>query len=302
MLGIITVLLLGITEKLSILSLTKTNNFQEIKIILNYFVASIFFVALSLFSYDNFDFSFLKSWDFYAAIVLENVAFYYMIKNYNKQKSFAQIAFAAFSSIYLIIGVGYLYPFLFGLDMKIASPYHSLGEVLFFTFTFFTLTVAYFFDKIKNNDISHPLDLLKYAFFLVNVLYFAILMFQTYQAYLVYIFIFSSLIFQQIFHLNRKNELRSSFSNFKKLSKNNKISEVKSTITYSFLYILTFILSVISGNLISVEFFAIFKRTGQIAASYFIDSKILNKSIKISTKDILILGLIMLIALYLYYR
>lgn len=302
MLGILSVLTLGMTEKFSILTLTRTGRFQEVKIIFNYTIAALVFLAVSFAAYDKFDFSFLDSWEFYASLTLENLGFYYMLKNYNKQKNFAQVAFAAFSSIYLIIAIGYLYPILLGTQMKVASPYHSPMEVAFFTSLFFLLTVGYFYDKLKNNDVRHPWDLIKYAFFLVNTLYFAILMFQTYQTYLVYVFIFSTLVIQQLIHLQRKGELKTLSKDFKELADSEKAREIKSAVGYSFLYILTFVLSVISGTLISVEFFAIFKRTGSIATSYIIDSKILKKETRISIKDKLILATIMSIGLWLFYR
>jgi len=168
MLGIITVLSLGMTEKLSMLYLIKNKHTQELKIMFNYFFIAIIFAIISYFKYEKYDFSFLNDYKFYISVILENVGFYFAIKNYNKQQNFSQIAFAAFSSIYLIIGISYLYQHIFNINMVLHSPYHNIYEVIAFSIIFMILTLLYFSDKIKNNEIKHPIDLFLYAIFLVN--------------------------------------------------------------------------------------------------------------------------------------
>lgn len=304
MLAIISVLSLGMTEKLSMLFLIKNKHTQELKIMLNYLLISVIFLGISLIKYESFDFSFFYDITFFVTLFLENFVFYFAIKNYNKQKSFSQIAFATFSSLYLIILIGYFYHEVIGLNMVLSSPYNNIYEVIGFSFLFFILTILFFYEKLKNNHINHPLDLLFYAVLLVNVLYFSILTIQNYQSFLVYIFVFLSLSFQQFIWSVRKFGLPS----IKKellltgLNKSEKIIEIKNTLIYFILYLVTFLLSVTSANLMPVEFFAIFKRTGSIISSYIIDGFILNKDTKIPAKDILILMIIIITVLYLYFR
>ena len=204
MLGIIAVLSLGMAEKMAMFFLVKNKENQQIKIMINFLFVSIIFLITSFFLYDEFDFSFLKDYKFYITVLLENLVFFYAIRNYNKQKNFTQIAFGAFSSIYLMIGIGYFYRILMNLNTTISSPYNNIQEVVGFSLFFFVLTMLYFSDKIKNKDIKHPIDLLLYSILLVNTLFFAILMFQTYQSFLLYIFIFITLVVQQFISLVRE--------------------------------------------------------------------------------------------------
>ncbi len=304
MLGILTILSLGMSDKFSMLFLTKRKENQEFKILINYIFIGFVFLMVSFFSYGTFDFSFLFDFKFYIALSLENIRLYISIKNYNKQKNFAQVAFSGFSSIYLIILIGYLYPLLFDISIPISSPYKTITEVIFFSSLFFILTIVYFYDKLKNKDINHPLDLFLHAIFLVNTLYFAILMFQTYQPFLVYTPIFISLALQQLFWIHKRYKLKEFKTRFlmKNITKKDRKFEIKNTLFYLFLHLLSFILTIVAGRLISVEFFALFKRTGAIFSSYIIDTFFLEKKTKTQVKDMIVLGVIFSIGLFLYYR
>jgi glucan phosphoethanolaminetransferase (alkaline phosphatase superfamily) len=168
------------------------------------------------------------------------------------------------------------------------------------------LNILYFYDKLNKNDIKSPITLFIFAIFLANTLFFAILMFQKYQSFLVYSMIFLSFVFHfsiKLFFTHTFKEIKNLIL-LKEYNDVEKKDIVKNTLLYIGLYFITFFLSVISGSLLSAEYFAIFKRTGSITSSYVIDGVILKGSDRkiIKKKDILILLTILLTGLFLFFR
>jgi len=306
MIGILTVLSLGFIEKLTLYFFNKNKELESIKVIANYLFMSIIFLSISSVLYQEFDFSFFKDIKFWIALTLENMSFYLLILNLRKKNTFSSIAFSSFSTIYLIIIISYIYKNYFGIEVPVSSPYNSLIEVIGFSFFFFVLNLLYFYDKLNKKDVKSPIILIIFAIFLANTLFFAILMFQTYQSFLVYSFIFMSFVI----HFSTKLFLSHKYKDIKKLillrtyNKIEKKEIIKNSTLYIVLYFFTFLLSVISGKLLAVEFFAIFKRTGSITSAYVIDGIILKGDQRkiIKKKDILILVTILLTGIYLFFR
>lgn len=290
MIGIFLTSIIGVFEKTSIYFLTKDKNNQSIKIVLNYIIMTLLFFSISLIKYEKLDFSFIYDIKFYITMFLENLIIYISLKNYNKQKNFSQIAFAAFSSIYLIIILSYIYNKIFNLNGIISTPYNSIEEVIGYSLFFALLTIIYFFDKIKAKDIKYPFLLLIYSIILVNTLYFSITLIKLYQSFLVYSFLFITLSIH--FYFQKINECKETIT-IKKI-------KTKNTFLYILSYFFTFILSIMAGNLIPVEFFAIFKRIGSIIGAVFIDIFLLNKKKVMNKKDVIVIILIIISSLYLY--
>jgi len=288
--GIFLTSIIGVFEKTSIYFLTKDKNNQSIKIVLNYIIMTLLFFSISLIKYEKLDFSFIYDIKFYITMFLENLIIYISLKNYNKQKNFSQIAFAAFSSIYLIIILSYIYNKIFNLNGIISTPYNSIEEVIGYSLFFALLTIIYFFDKIKAKDIKYPFLLLIYSIILVNTLYFSITLIKLYQSFLVYSFLFITLSIH--FYFQKINECKETIT-IKKI-------KTKNTFLYILSYFFTFILSIMAGNLIPVEFFAIFKRIGSIIGAVFIDIFLLNKKKVMNKKDVIVIILIIISSLYLY--
>jgi len=306
MFGIIAVLSLGFIEKMTLYFFNKNKELESLKVIINYLLMSILFMVISLVIYDSFNFNFINNWDFWAALTLENLSFYLLILNLKKKNTFSSIAFSSFSTIYLIIIISYVHRNLFGIEIPMASPYHSLTEVILFSSFFLFLNILYFYDKLNKNDIKSPITLFIFAIFLANTLFFAILMFQKYQSFLVYSMIFLSFVFHfsiKLFFTHTFKEIKNLIL-LKEYNDVEKKDIVKNTLLYIGLYFITFFLSVISGSLLSAEYFAIFKRTGSITSSYVIDGVILKGSDRkiIKKKDILILLTILLTGLFLFFR
>jgi hypothetical protein len=306
MIGILTVLSLGFIEKLTLYFFNKNKELESIKVIANYLFMTLIFLSISSFLYTKFDFSFFEDIKFWVALTLENLSFYLLILNLRKKNTFSSIAFSSFSTIYLIIIITYIYKNYLGIEVPVSSPYNSLFEVISFSLFFLFLNIFYFYDKLNKNDVKSPLILIVFAIFLANTLFFAILMFQTYQSFLVYSIIFLSFVIHFSIKLFISHSVREvkELVTLKKYSIQDRKNIIKNSALYIILYFFTFLLSVISGQLLAVEFFAIFKRTGSITSAYVIDGFILkgNERKIIKKKDILILITILLTGVYLFFR
>ena len=108
-------------------------------------------------------------------------------------------------------------------------------------------------------------------------------MFQLYQSFLLYSFTFLSLSLQQLYWIHKKKDLKiiKDLILFRNIPASERMNEIKHTFLYTFFYLITFVLSVIGGSILPVEFFAIFKRTGSIISSFVIDKFLFNKNINI---------------------
>jgi len=205
--GFFLVLSLGFLEKFSFFHLISNNKTQSIKIIINYLLISILFLLIGIFNNSNetLNFSFLKEKMFWMTMFFENLILVITLRNYNKQNNFSQIAFATFSSVYLISLVSLFYNFFFNLSTKINSPYASNFEMILFSFIFFLLIIFYFFDKLKKNLIKHPFELFLFSILITNNLYFALYTIQHYNIFLAYPFIFISMSIVQFYFLKKIN-------------------------------------------------------------------------------------------------
>jgi hypothetical protein len=294
MLGFVYILLLGLTEKLAFFSLIFKNSKQDQSLFtsLNYLI-----IAISFFFYDffrmgyNFELLFDSIYNLFSTkiflilLFLENISLYYALRNFNKQNSFVHIAFASFSTIYIMPLLVFFYSTYFGLETKISSPYDSFLETLFFSCMFFILSFLYFFQKIKdNNKLKNKIDLIIYAILLVNCLYFSLLNIQlaNYQ-YLLYSFVFFFLAIQQFFFLFKyKKEGCLIDSNLLKEEEkeaqktcfsilNIDVKKIKSFFIFHILYVITFLLSIFAAKLIAIEIYATLKRISTIIGGGVVD-------------------------------
>jgi hypothetical protein len=299
MIGILSVLSLGFFEKFAMLFATKQKEYQEIKIINNFFIMSFIFFIYSFLYYENLDFSFFYDRLFYLTIFAENAILFIALKNYNQQNSFTEISFAAFSTLYLIVFLSYFYNYVFDLDTVMKSPYSTLSETLFYSFVFFILTILYFYDKLLSNKIKHPFLLFLFAIFLANGMFMAVSALQKFQGTLVYSFIFLTMIIQQLYWYQKKHSFKDLYSNISFSNSFEQKEHLKNQFLYTFFFLMTWILSIIGAFFLKVEFFAIFKRTGAIFGAMIIDKYISKKNVVLLLKDVIILLIILFIGVYL---
>lgn len=291
MLGILFIYLAGISENYANHYLVKNRTFQEVKVINNYLLESlVLFVIVALFY--PFDFSFLYDYKFYLLLFFENFSFYMSRFQHNVQKEFTTISFAIFSSVYLIFPLTYFYDDLFGFETTLTIPYDSLSEMFIYFGIFFSVTVLYFYDKIRLNTITHKVSLAIFAFSLVNTMYLAVKLSQTYSPFLLYALLVPTVSLSHFFLINKKDRKRAFKYAFSK-------REMKLNLRYALFSIANLLFAFIAILHLPAEFVTLFKRNSQIIGAYLIDRK--RKKVKKSTKDKLLIVLVPLLGFYLYF-
>lgn len=258
----------------------ENRNFQSS---LMFLVSSIvlFFIYLIFFNYNSEDFLFLKDWKFYLLCFLETGVFYLYRENYNQNKdNYTMVNMFVFSTIYLMPLLAFFYNQIFSFNKSLDIKYDSFFEAFIFSLVLFILTSIYYISKIKNKEVKNLKLLLILVFVLLNTMYFAVKLVQTYNGFLIYSFI-QILIAINFYFISQRG--------VKKESK-------KITLTdfgFFFLWPTYFVLFFIAAGLMSVEFITISKRISQIISAMILDKKIIRK-------DFILIGLIFIVSIIFY--
>lgn len=263
------------------LNTLENKNFQSS---LMFLVSSVtlFSIYLLFFGFNSQDFIFLNDGKFYLLCGLELGVFYLYRENYNQNKNnYTMVNMFVFSTIYLMPLLAFFYNEIFTFNKSLDIKYESFFEAFIFSFVLFILTSIYYISKIKNKEVNNLKLLLLLVFILLNTMYFAVKIVQTYNGFLIYSFI-QIVITINFFILSQKGA-----------NKESKSITLKDFAFY-FLWPAYFVLFFIAAGLMSVEFITISKRISQIISAMILDKKVLRK-------DFILIGLIFIVTIIFYF-
>ena len=237
-----------------------------------------YFIDYNNFSFISEKFVFFKEPLFYITLSL-NCGSQYLARKSEKynEKNLIFTQFSNFVLIALVPIVSYILMKMFHFENTIEVQYDNIFEVLLISGVLFTLSVLFFYDKMKSKSIIR-LDIL-IAFICVSTLNFVLInkLMQMYDTEAVY---FCSMIFNSIIWIamaKQKNEIS-------KVEKRH----IPFFIIFGFVYILYSYLNIIIVKFLPSEYIAIFKTLSAVLSTAFFDF-IRSKKMTLTKKDILIL-------------
>jgi len=292
LLAVLLPFIVGILEKIMFLSLNKRPKFQELRIVLSYFIFTILSFSYILITKGSLDFTFLKEPLIWFALSVEIIAFTAARFNYEHQNNYTVISFAQLSSLFLIFPITYFLDILFNIDQsKVSISFNSLGENTIFFVLYTIITLGYFFISLKKGKIKYKLPLFIHAICLPMAMYAFTRISNLHEPLMVYPVLFSliSMVYIPKIYKNKKKYKKKYILSY---------DYIKSIFEYTILYISAFLMSIYVALTLSAEFFTIFKRMGQLSSSVIIDYFI--KKVKHSKLEILFIFLIFIITITLY--
>jgi hypothetical protein len=173
--------------------------------------------------------------------------------------------------------VAYFYNSIFSFNNALDVQYDSILEAIVFSSVLFVLTLLYYIDKIKKRTVNDFKLLILLLIVLLNTMYFAIKTMQTFNGFLVYAFI--QFMIALYFLAKGRNE--------------DKKITVKDFYIFT-LWPFLFVLIITAANLISVEFFNIFKRISQVVSAMILDKNFIRK-------DFMIIFMIIVVTFIFYF-
>lgn len=237
-----------------------------------------YFVDYESFSFKSDKFIFFKEPLFYIALSL-NCGSQYLARKSEKynEKNLIFTQFASFVLIALVPIVSYLSMKIFHFENTIEIEYDNVLDVIFISVVLFTLSVLFFYDKMKSKSIVR-LDVL-ISFMCVSTLNFVLInkLMQMYDTEAVY---FCSMMFNSIIWIamaKQKNEV----SNVEK-------RHIPFFILFGFVYILYSYINIVIVNYLPSEYIAIFKTLSAVLSTAFFDF-IRSRKLTLTIKDIFIL-------------
>ena len=296
MFSIFLIYLIGMLEKSSFYFLNKTNNFQNIQIMMTSFLVSMIFFTVSYVHYGSIDLSLLGDYRVYFSFILEVVSFKLSKFNYQNQKDYTSISFAQMTSVWLIFPIAYLLDGVLGYnETSMTINYTNDYQIYLYTVLFFISTIAYFYDKLNLDKIKYPFALFSLGISLTFTMYFAVKNLQTFQPTTVFgivLLIISFIYLIEMLKMKTNSRNRIIRRSFKK-------NILMNYFKYFLSYLITISLSIYIILFMNVEFFTIFKRNGQMVAANIVDY---SKTKKIPIlKDIIVILSTLILALVIYF-
>lgn len=233
----------------------------------------------------------LTDYKYYMILVSEFLGFYLARKNYIENgDNMIAINFMLFLSIIIVPTYSILFSDMLGFTNDIKIQYNNWGEFGFFIIAMFTLSVLYFFDKVKSSKVNNIKILLLLVLVLSNSMFMTGKLMQEYNAFLTYSHISIMLSFM-FFVIALKDKEIKSFS----------FDKHKKTMTFIVLtWSVAIPLNTIAIKFLAIEFVTLLKRISQIVSGYILD-KIHKNNVEMKPKDYVIIGLMILVGFIFQY-
>lgn len=241
------------------------------------------FIDYETFSFNSSKFIFFKEPLFYLTLLLNCSSQYFARKTekYN-EKNLVFTQFSNFVLIALVPIVSFFITKIFHFENTIEVQYDGLLDVFLISMVLFSLSVLFFYDKMKNKSIVR-IDIL-ITFMCVSTLNFVLInkLMQMYDTEAVY---FCSMVFNSFVWIamaKQKKEL----SNVEK-------KHFPFFIVFGLVYILYSYINIIIVNYLPSEYIAIFKTLAAVSSAAFFDF-LRSKKATLTKKDMFILFCIFL--------